>query len=29
VENLGKEIYQAYRVELKPTTSIAVAKPVR
>jgi len=26
IENLGKVPYQAYRVELKPTTKIAVAK---
>jgi hypothetical protein len=26
IENLGKEPYQAYRVELKPTTTVAVAK---
>jgi hypothetical protein len=26
VENLGKVVYQAYRVELKPTTNVA-AKP--
>jgi len=26
VENLGKEWYQAYRVELKPTTTVAVAR---
>ncbi|HXP83951.1 MAG TPA: hypothetical protein VN841_04490 [Bryobacteraceae bacterium] len=29
VENLGTVPYQAYRVELKPTTTIAVAKPAR
>ena len=27
VENLGTVTYQAYRVELKPTTNVAVAKP--
>jgi hypothetical protein len=27
VENLGTVMYQAYRVELKPTTTIAVARP--
>jgi hypothetical protein len=26
VENLGKEMYQAYRVELKPTTATPVTK---
>jgi hypothetical protein len=26
VENLGKEWYQAYRIELKPTTTVAVAR---
>ena len=26
VENLGKEMYQAYRVEIKPTTKVALAK---
>ena len=26
IENLGKVTYQAYRVELKPTTNVAVAK---
>jgi hypothetical protein len=29
VENLGTVMYQAYRVELKPTTTIAVAKQAR
>lgn len=29
VENLGTVMYQAYRVELKPTTTLAVAKPAR
>jgi len=29
IENLGKEPYQAYRIELKPTTTVAVAKPAR
>jgi hypothetical protein len=29
VENLGTVTYQAYRVELKPTTTIAVARPAR
>jgi hypothetical protein len=29
VENLGKVVYQAYRVELKPTTAVAVAKVAR
>ena len=29
IENLGKEVYQAYRVELKPTTTVALAKPFR
>ena len=26
VENLGKEMYQAYRVEIKPTTNLAVVR---
>jgi hypothetical protein len=26
IENLGKVIYQAYRIELKPTTKVAIAK---
>jgi len=29
VENLGKVMYQAYRVEIKPTTKVALAKSVR
>jgi hypothetical protein len=29
IENLGKVVYQAYRVELKPTTKVAVTKSVR
>lgn len=29
VENLGKVIYQAYRVEIKPTTKVALATPFR
>ncbi len=29
VENLGTVTYQAYRVELKPTTTLAVARPAR
>ena len=29
VENLGKVMYQAYRVEIKPTTKVAIAKPAR
>jgi hypothetical protein len=29
VENLGKEMYQAYRVEIKPTTKVALAKAAR
>jgi hypothetical protein len=29
IENLGTVVYQAYRVELKPTTTIAAAKPAR
>ena len=29
VENLGKVVYQAYRVELKPTTKLAVVKAAR
>jgi hypothetical protein len=29
VENLGTVVYQAYRVELKPTTTIAVARAAR
>ena len=29
VENLGTVPYQAYRVELKPTTTVALAKPWR
>jgi hypothetical protein len=29
VENLGKVMYQAYRVEIKPTTKVALAKPAR
>ena len=28
VENLGKVMYQAYRVELKPTTKVAATKSV-
>jgi hypothetical protein len=27
IENLGKVAYQAYRIELKPTTAVAVRKP--
>ena len=27
VENIGAVTYQAYRVELKPTTTVALAKP--
>ena len=26
VENLGKVVYQAYRIELNPTTKVAVTK---
>jgi len=29
IENLGKVMYQAYRVELKPTTKVAATKSVR
>jgi hypothetical protein len=29
VENLGNFVYQAYRVELKPTTKVALATPFR
>ena len=29
IENLGSVVYQAYRVEIKPTTKVAVAKPNR
>ena len=29
VENLGRVMYQAYRIELKPTTNVAVAKAAR
>jgi hypothetical protein len=29
VENLGTVPYQAYRVELKPVTTVALAKPWR
>jgi hypothetical protein len=29
VENLGKVMYQAYRVEIKPTTKVAVARAAR
>ena len=29
VENLGNVTYQAYRIEIKPTTKVAVAKPAR
>jgi hypothetical protein len=29
VENLGKVVYQAYRVELKPTTKVAVTQAAR
>jgi hypothetical protein len=29
IENLGKVVYQAYRVEIKPTTKVAVAKLAR
>ena len=29
IENLGSVTYQAYRVEIKPTTKMAVAKPAR
>jgi len=27
IENLGTLAYQAYRIELKPTTTVAIAKP--
>lgn len=29
VENLGNLTYQAYRVEIKPTTKVAMATPFR
>jgi hypothetical protein len=29
IENLGKVMYQAYRVELKPTTKVAVVRSAR
>lgn len=29
IENLGNIVYQAYRVELKPTTKVAIAKPAQ
>jgi len=29
IENLGKVAYQAYRVEIKPTTKVAIAKTAR
>ena len=29
IENLGAAVYQAYRVELKPTTAVAAPKPAR
>src|SRR5262249_40251590 len=29
IENLGTVPYQAYRVEFKPTTTVAVARPAR
>jgi hypothetical protein len=29
IENLGSVVYQAYRVEIKPTTKLALAKPAR
>jgi len=29
IENLGSVVYQAYRVEIKPVTKVALAKPAR